>query len=494
MNDRVANSALRAMQSSAMAERLAQMRLTALALTVGGVVLVLSTWISFQFGARMTVAASICVAEIVLLALIGSFASSMVLSVIALASLDYFFTAPPLFSFRFDLARDFWDLTAFFVSSSTVSWLMHRARRLGAIHREQATLLDLTHDSVTVRDMGDAITYWNRGAEALFGWKKDEALGKVSHSLLRSRYPVDFDDIRQTLLETGYWEGEVVHSVKNGSFVTADTRYSVVRNKQGSPTAILETSTNITERKRIEEALGHVARVTTIGEMGASVAHELGQPLAAIGAESAAGLRWLNRDTPDIDEALSSLQHIAAECRRATEIIRRVRALTKRTPPQVTRLTINDVVKDVIPLVQRELLNHQITVKTKLDPDLPPVLGDRVQFAQVMINLVMNGIQAMDVLNDRARELVIESRLGDAGDVIVEVRDSGTGIEPKNGERLFEPFFTTKPEGMGVGLSICQAIIQSHGGEIRARNNVGHGATVEFSVPAVAAHDVANQQ
>jgi PAS domain S-box-containing protein len=493
MNNRVANLARRAIHSSAMAERLAQTRLTALALTAGGIGLVLSTWLSFRFGAGMTVAASICVTEIVLLALLGGFASSILLSVIAIGCLDYFFTTP-LFSFRVDVAQDFWTLTAFFSSSLTVNWLVHRARRLGAIHREQAMLLDLTHDSVTVRGVDDAITYWNRGAEALFGWKTDEVLGKVSHLLLRSRYPVDFDEIKQTLLDVGYWEGEVVHSVKNGSVVTVETRCSVLRSKQGLPTAILETSTNITERKRNEEALGYVARVTTIGELGASMAHELGQPLAAIGAESAAGLRWLNRDSPNIDEALSSLQCIAAQSRRATEVIRRVRALTKRTPPQVTRLAINDVVKDVIPLVQRDLLNHQATLKTKLDCDLPAVLGDRVQLAQVTINLIMNGIQAMDAVNDRARDLVIESRRGDADEVIVAVHDSGTGIEPKNAERLFEPFFTTKPEGMGVGLSICQAIVQSHGGEIRAWNNVEHGATVEFSVPAIAAHDVANQQ
>ncbi|WP_368690159.1 ATP-binding protein [Paraburkholderia sp. EG287B] len=460
---------------------------TALTVIAGGAVLVLSAWICFLLGSRLTVAATVCVTELALLALVGSLTSSILLSVIAVGSLDYLFTEP-LFTFRLDLARDVWALTAFFVTSLTVNGLVHRLRRLAAIHREQAMLLDLTHDSVTVRDMDDSITYWNRGAEALFGWKGDEALGNVSRSLLRSRYPVDPDEIKQTLLETGYWEGEVMHLAKSGAVVTAQTRQSVLRNKQGLPTAILETSTDITERKRNEEALGYLARVTTIGEFGASLAHEVGQPLASIGADSAAALSWLNRESPNIEKALTSLRRIDAECRRATEIIRRVRGLTKREPPNMTRLDINDVVREVVPIMQRELLNHQATLKTKLDPHLPPALGDRIQLAQVTINLVMNAV------TDRPRELVIESRRGDAGDVIVAVRDSGTGIEPGNAERLFQPFFTTKPEGMGVGLSICQAIIVSHGGEIRLRNNVGHGATVEFSVPALAAPDVANQQ
>ncbi|MEM5317134.1 ATP-binding protein [Paraburkholderia sp. JHI869] len=485
MNNRVVSPARWAMHPSAMADRIGQSRLTAFALPLGGAALILSTWMSAHLGARMTIAASVCMAEIVFLALIASFSSSILLSVIAVGCLDYFFISP-IFSFRVDLAVDFWTLTTFFIASSTVTWLVHRTRQLGAIHREQAMLLELTHDSVTVRDMGNTITFWNRGAEALLGWKSEETIGKVSHSLLRSRYPVDFDEIKQTLLETGYWEGEVVHTAKNGAIVTAETRCSLLRNTQGEPAAILETGTDITARKRNEEALGRVTRATTIGELGASVAHELRQPLAAIGADSSAGLMWLNRALPNVDEALSSLHRISAECRRATEIIQHVRALAKRNPPQVTRIAINDVVRDVIPLVQRELLNYQVTLKTKLDPNLPPARGDRVQIAQVTINLVMNGIQAMDAVNDRPRDLVIESRRGDDCDVIIAVCDSGAGIDPKDVHRLFEPFFTTKSDGMGVGLSICEAIIQSHGGEMRVRNNVGHGATVEFSIPAFA--------
>lgn len=246
------------------------------------------------------------------------------------------------------------------------------------------------------------------------------------------------------------------------------------------------TIAGIVNRRRNSGSPCKAARVTTCGEMAAMVAHELGQPLAAIGAESAAALNWLGRDSPDIGNTLSCLQRITAECQRAAEIIRHLRALTMRTPPHVTPLFINDVVEDVVPLVRRELLNHDVTLKTKLDPDLGPALGDRIQLAQVIVNLVMNGIQAMDRAAGPARELVIESRCDHRGHVVA-VRDSGSGIHAENADRLFEPFFTTKPDGLGLGLSICRTIIQSLGGEISMKNNDGPGATVEFSVPAASA-------
>ncbi|WP_114812277.1 sensor histidine kinase [Paraburkholderia kururiensis] len=247
------------------------------------------------------------------------------------------------------------------------------------------------------------------------------------------------------------------------------------------------TIAGIVSRRRNSVSPCKAARVATCGEMAAMVAHELGQPLAAIGAESAAALNWLGRDSPDIDNTLSCLRRITTECQRAAEIIRHLRALTMRTPPHVAPLFINDVVEEVLPLVRRELLHHDVTLTTRLDPDLRPALGDRVQLAQVIVNLVMNGIQAMERAAGPERELVIESRGDCRGHVIVAVRDSGVGICTEQAQRLFEPFFTTKPDGLGLGLSICRAIIQSLGGEISMRNNDGPGATVEFSVPTASA-------
>jgi signal transduction histidine kinase len=172
-----------------------------------------------------------------------------------------------------------------------------------------------------------------------------------------------------------------------------------------------------------------------------------------------------------------------AEGRRAGEIVQGIRSLTKRANPQKTRLELNDVVNDVVSLVQREALNQCVSLHLKLSPDLPPFFGDRVQLQQVIINFVMNGIQAMADIGDAPRELLIESRHDNGGNVVVAVRDSGTGIDPENAHRLFDAFFTTKSDGMGMGLSICRSIIEAHGGQVWASNNAGHGAIFQLSLP-----------
>jgi signal transduction histidine kinase len=174
-----------------------------------------------------------------------------------------------------------------------------------------------------------------------------------------------------------------------------------------------------------------------------------------------------------------------AEGRRASEIVLRIRSLTSRAAPQKTRLELNDVVNEVVLLVQREVLNHRISLRLKLTSELPPLLGDRVQLQQVLINLIMNGIQAMADIGDEPRELLVESHRDKEGHVVVAVQDSGTGIDPEEANRLFEAFFTTKSNGMGMGLSICRSIIEAHGGQLWASNNAVHGATFQFSLPSI---------
>lgn len=371
------------------------------------------------------------------------------------------------------------------MTSFVVTFLLQKMRRLAAVHREQAELLDLTHDSIVVRDMNDVITYWNKGAEALYGWRKHEALGHPAHSLLHTRFPIAREDIKATLIEMGRWEGEIVNTRRDGSQAAVASRWALVRNEEGRPISTLETGTDITERKQIEEALQQVSRVTSIDELGASVAHEIAQPLAAIATDGAACLRWIDRETPNLARVHGCVERILSEVQRAIEIIRRIRMLAKRTAPEMTRLEINDVITDVMVLAQRELLKHNVALRATLFPKLPPVLGDRIQLAQVITNLVVNGIQAMSKIEDRPRELVIKSRRGDEGYLIVSVQDSGTGIDVQHVDRIFEPFFTTKPEGMGVVLSICRSIIVAHGGWVRAENNAGCGATFKFSVPVI---------
>jgi PAS domain S-box-containing protein len=255
---------------------------------------------------------------------------------------------------------------------------------------------------------------------------------------------------------------------------------------------------DMTDRKRAAEALreseqrlleaqmelARVTRMTTLGELTASIAHEVNQPLAAVVNAAAACRRWLDGDTPNLDEARSAVDWIIKEGNRASDVIRRVRALANKTYIEKVPLDINDVVKEASALVQREMDGHRMSARIELAPALPLILGDRVQLQQVIINLVMNGIEAMQSVMDRPRDLVIRSQQDQSHRVLVTVTDSGVGISAENADRLFNAFFTTKSSGMGIGLSICRSIIEAHGGRLWATPNVPHGATFQFSLPA----------
>jgi len=244
------------------------------------------------------------------------------------------------------------------------------------------------------------------------------------------------------------------------------------------------------ERKRAEEALrhaqaelAHVTRVMTLGELTASISHEVNQPIAAVVLNGQVCLRLLALETPRVDEMRAAVERIVKDANRASEVIQRIRALAKRTEPQMTSLDINDVIREAILLVQREVLSHGVSLQTELASGLPPVLGDRVQLQQVVINLLMNGVEAMASVTDRPREILIRSQLHEAGQVLVAVLDSGIGIDSETAERLFSAFFTTKPSGMGMGLSISRSIIRAHGGRLWVSPNPDHGAAFQFTVP-----------
>ena len=226
-----------------------------------------------------------------------------------------------------------------------------------------------------------------------------------------------------------------------------------------------------------------MSRLTTMGELSTSIVHEVSQPLAGMIARAAAGARWLAAEPPDIAEARLALDNIAADGKRAREVIARIRALTKRQVARMELLDINRKILDVLALTEQELRSHDIAVRTEFDRTLPHVAGDRVQLQQVLLNLVLNAIEAMSGVHDRARELTIVSRRDDANGVQVEVRDSGTGLDPERAERVFEAFYTTKAEGIGIGLSISRSIVEAHGGRLSASANKPRGAVFRFSLP-----------
>jgi signal transduction histidine kinase len=231
-----------------------------------------------------------------------------------------------------------------------------------------------------------------------------------------------------------------------------------------------------------QTALAHAARVATLGEMSASIAHEVNQPLAGIVTNGEAGLRWLDRKEPELGEVRSAMERMIRDGKRASQVVERLRALARKAPAQTALLDLNEVITEGVALVQREIWSHRVALQLDLERDLPPVLAGRVELQQVVINLMMNGMQAMEPVTDRPRRLVVRS-LAQAEEVLVSVRDSGIGIDPENVDRLFNAFFTTRASGMGMGLSIGRSIIESYGGRIWASNNDGAGTTFQFALP-----------
>ena len=257
----------------------------------------------------------------------------------------------------------------------------------------------------------------------------------------------------------------------------------------GSAPFLAAVAIDITERKLAEEALKdaradleRMARLTTMGELSASIAHEINQPLAAIVTQSEAALRFLDRDEPDLDEARDALSCIARDGLRAADVIRGLRALAKKSGPQLTKLDIDEVVRQVLALARGELLRRDVLLRTELTAEDLPVMGDRVQLQQVLLNLIMNGAEAMSEVTERRRELTVSSTV-EPGSILVSVQDTGSGLDPAVAERMFQPFFTTKPDGLGMGLAICRSIIEAHGGRLWMSPHAPHGADVRFTVP-----------
>ena len=235
--------------------------------------------------------------------------------------------------------------------------------------------------------------------------------------------------------------------------------------------------------RETQTALAHVTRVMTMGELAASIAHEVNQPLAGVVINGNACLRWLAGESPNLAEAREAAQRIIRDGTRASEIISRVRALARKTGTLTERVDLNEAIREVLALCQGEARKHRVELRVQLPGDLPPVRGDRVLIQQVVLNLVMNGIEAMSGAQDHSRELMIQAQ-GEAGEVRVTVRDSGIGLDPQTVTRIFDALYTTKPGGMGMGLSISRTIVENHGGRLSVVARDRRGATFEFTLPA----------
>jgi C4-dicarboxylate-specific signal transduction histidine kinase len=225
------------------------------------------------------------------------------------------------------------------------------------------------------------------------------------------------------------------------------------------------------------------ARLTTMEVLSASIAHEVNQPLTSMVTHADAGLRWLQREHPDLDETKAALKSIVNDGHRAAKIIESVRTVFRKGAQDRFPLNVNGLIQDVLGQTQSDARLSRVAVQTELDGDLPAVTGNPVQLQQVLSNLVTNAIDAMSTVTDRARVLRIRSGAHDPYSIVVSVEDAGTGLDAKHEDRIFEPFFTTKSYGLGMGLMICQSIVESHGGRLWMTNNLRHGATFHFTLP-----------
>ena len=363
----------------------------------------------------------------------------------------------------------------------------HELRRTGA---ELETIFDASPlGMLLVRD-DQTVQRCNSAFERLVGWTADEIVGRriPLTEAIEERYS---ELAEQHDNGHGFSGVEIRMMRKDGSEFDAALACAPLADEDGHLSGLVANIEDISDRKRAEDALRkaqaeltHVTRLSTLGEMAASIAHEINQPLTAILANAAASLHWLAKPNPELDMVRDALADIVADGHRAGDVIQRIRQLATKTDPKRTRLNVNDVIQEAGAHVRQEMQKHRVSLCAALAPDLPPTLGDRVQLQQVVINLVMNGVEAMAAVYDRPRELAIRS---DARDdlVFVAVQDSGVGFEPRDADRLFDAFFTTKPGGMGIGLSISRSIIEAHGGRLWATLNGIHGATFQFTLPVV---------
>jgi signal transduction histidine kinase len=380
----------------------------------------------------------------------------------------------------------------------TATDVTDRVRAESELRRSEAYLTEaqsISHTGCWARNPTSGALFWSQEEWRIF--ELDPKKTTLSYEIfLQMVHPEDRASLEETstraVREKRAYDIPFRIILPDGSIKHIHSVGKPFFDESGDVMEYIGVSMDVTERKRDETALqsaqaelARVARLTTIGELAASIAHEINQPLSAISTNSLAALRWLGHEVPNVAEAKQALDRVGKDARRASDVIGRIRALLKHEKPKYTALEINDVINEVVTITQSALQARGVSVRLDLSSELPPVLGDRVQLQQVIMNLIMNGADAMSLISSRPRILRLASRIDLPSSIVVAIEDSGTGLEAGLLDRIFDPLFTTKPDGMGMGLAICKSIVDGHGGRIWAVPDRSNGTIFHFTLPTV---------
>jgi len=312
-------------------------------------------------------------------------------------------------------------------------------------------------------------------------------------------HPADLERVRKAREEAARqhapYEVEVRLRGADGVYRRFVSRATGLYNENGQVIQWFGTNTDVEERRQVDEALheaqtelAHVARLTTMGELVVSLAHELNQPLAGVITNAEACRRWLDRDLPNLGEAMNAVRRVMRDATRAGDVVAHTRAFLQRAPSERVPIDVRQVIRESLAFVAADVARQGVVVREMLSEDLPPVLADRIQLQQVVLNLILNGVEAMEHVAEQTRDLLIRAERGELGGspgVLVTVQDTGAGVEEKNLEHLFDAFYTTKPSGLGMGLSISRSIVEAHEGRLWGVPNTGRGMTFCFALPAL---------